>query len=223
MKTGIPKRALVLLLAVALLIIIPFCIWEEPLTDALNKAAVAAESSPEARRALAWALFALLAADVFIPTPSSLVSTMCGMLLGAVNGFFVSFMAMNISCAVGYVFGRFCSRAAERAIGAADMASLKLFNEKWGMWLLPAMRPVPVLAEASVIFAGICRRPACSSAVLLTAGNAAVSAIYAVIGAWGKSADSMLPAFAAAIAVSGLFAALRKITESTAAKRKNHG
>ena len=40
--------------------------------------------------------FALLASDIVLPVPSTLASTACGLLLGPIVGFFVSFAAMSV-------------------------------------------------------------------------------------------------------------------------------
>ena len=84
------------------------------------------------------------------------------------------------------------------------MAALKRFVGTDARWWLLLLRPVPVLAEASVLFAGIARLPPGRAALELLMGNAVVSAVYAGVGAWGRTTDSMLPAFAATLAVAAL-------------------
>ena len=74
---------------------------------------------------------------------------------------------------------------------------MKRFVGTDARWWLLLLRPVPVLAEASVLFAGIARLPPGRAALELLMGNAVVSAVYAGVGAWGRTTDSMLPAVAA--------------------------
>lgn len=126
------------------------------------------------------------------------------MILGLVPGFLVSFFAMTISAVLGYCLGRFATRWATRAIGEKDMQFLSTFLQKRTRWWILLLRPVPVLAEASILFAGIARtspRRVTQEALL---GNAIVSAAYATVGALGQSSDSMLPAFVATMLISAL-------------------
>lgn len=196
-----PYRTTLLFLFVAVVIIVPFCLWDGDITGWFNKQM---EVASQHRGRAALVLFGLLASDIVLPVPSSLASTCCGMVLGFAPGFLVSFMAMNVSAALGYGLGRFCSGYARKAIGTRDMEMLEAFEQRGGRGWLLLLRPVPVLAEASVLFSGIGRQPMARAAGEVLLGNAVVSAVYAAVGAWGKTSDSMLPAFAATITVSGV-------------------
>ncbi len=196
-----PLKTILLFLAVAFAIIVPFCLWGGAI-DAWFEGQMKLASAHPGRTALV--LFGLLATDIVLPVPSSLVSTCCGLTLGFPRGFMVSFMAMNVSAALGYALGRSGSRYAAKLIGSHDQKVLEGFAQNGGKWLLLLLRPVPVLAEASVLFSGIARQPIKRAAGEVLLGNAIVSAVYAAVGAWGQSADSMLPAFGATMAVSGI-------------------
>lgn len=204
-----PLRTTLLFLLVATVIIIPFCIWGGAI-DAWFDGQMKLASDHRIRTALL--LFCLLATDIVLPVPSSLASTCCGLTLGFTAGFLISFMAMTVSAVLGYLLGRFCSGYAAKLIGARDQEVLENFAQNGGKRLLLLLRPVPVLAEASVLFSGLARQPIKRAAGEVLLGNVIVSAVYAAVGAWGKSADSMLPAFAATVAVSGicLFVGKRK-------------
>lgn len=156
MKTPIPWRAAVLFLLVSSAVLVTFAAWGDAI-DAWTRATV--EKAGGDRVLVAAVLFLVLASDILLPVPSSLASTSCGLFLGLWTGFAVSFAAMSASAAAGYALGRFCSDRAARLVGASDMAALRSFQRRFGPWLLLAMRPVPVLAEASAVFAGIGRMP----------------------------------------------------------------
>lgn len=196
-----PCRSIVLLLVVSALVIVPFLIWGETVSGWFERQMAVASEHPLRS---AGVLYGLLASDILLPVPSSLASTCCGMTLGPGWGFVVSFLAMNTSAAVGCLLGRFCTGWATKAVGERDMAALKRFVGTDARWWLLLLRPVPVLAEASVLFAGIARLPPGRAALELLMGNAVVSAVYAGVGAWGRTTDSMLPAFAATLAVAAL-------------------
>lgn len=195
------RRTGLLLLGVCVAIIVPFVLWQEPI-EAFFQDFGALEG--QARWLSAAILFGALALDIFLPVPSSLVSTLFGMLLGVGWGWLGSFLAMNVSAAIGYWLGARGSALARRALGEAESALLTDFFARRGPMALVALRAVPVLAEASCLFAGMARAPLGKSALALTLGNAAVSLMYALVGAWGREVDAMLPAFAASLLLSGL-------------------
>lgn len=193
-------RTLALLVGVCLSVIVPFVLFEEPIEHFF---AGFQGMTGQARWITASILFGALALDIFLPIPSSLVSTLCGMLLGTWGGWALSFMAMNVSAALGYWLGACCAGRARRLIGAAEGAALEGFFARYGAVVLVGLRAVPVLAEASTVFAGLGRLGVWRSALWLGVGNAVISLVYAVVGAWGGSMDAMLPAFALSMGVSG--------------------
>ncbi len=203
----IPKMVW-LILAVALCIIVPFCLFEEAITAWFNHV-TAVES--QTRTVIGSVLFGSLALDIFLPVPSSLASTLCGMVFGVWKGFLLSFMAMNLSCVLGYCLGARCSIYAQKCIGETELSTLQRFFARYDTLILVALRAVPVLAEASVLFAGLSCTPKRKTALLLLAGNAVVSLMYALVGAYGKSTDSMLPAFAGSMIISALLMLTTKL------------
>ena len=201
------RRTGALLVGVCVVIIVPFILWEEPI-EAFFQDFGALEG--QARWLSAAILFGALALDIFLPVPSSLVSTLFGMLLGVGWGWLGSFLAMNVSAAIGYWLGARGSALARRALGEAESALLTDFFARRGPRALVALRAVPVLAEASCLFAGMARAPVGKSALALLLGNAAVSLMYALVGAWGREVDAMLPAFGASLLLSGVLMLLAR-------------
>src|SRR3954468_18100830 len=70
----------------------------------------------------ATTIAALLALDVFLPVPSSIVSTGAGVLLGFWRGAAIIWIGMTIGCAIGYVFGVKAAGAARRLVGEDGLA-----------------------------------------------------------------------------------------------------
>ncbi len=197
----LPRRTIWLLTAVCLAVIVPFLVWG----DALNAVAGSLIGQAQERRLLTGlALIALLAADILLPVPSSLTSTACGMALGFVGGTAVSFVGMTISALFGLMIGRCSSAYAEKMIGSAEMKMLRGVQARYGVWLLLVMRPVPVMAEVSVLFSGLTRHDFALMFLVTALGNLTVSVVYAAVGAWGGMSESFIPAFAASVALSGL-------------------
>jgi len=152
--------------------------------------------------ATAAVLCLLLASDILLPVPSSLVSIGSGFLLGFPLGFAVSFTGMTIACVTGYWLGlRSKNSISSHLMGAEETRKLEQLNLKFGDWFIVTARAIPVLAEASVLFAGIGTMPFKRFFILSTLSNAAISAVYAGTGAWSASINSFLLAFAASILI----------------------
>ena len=202
-RRAFPLRAFLLFLAVSAAVVVSFILWGDEINGWMNDAIASTDGN---RFFVALVLFLVLASDIILPVPSSLASISCGLFLGWKLGFAVSFAAMSVSSAVGYAIGRISSTAAEKLIGASDMASLSCFQQRFGAWTLLALRPVPVLAEASTVMSGVARQPITQVALQLELGNATVSLFYALAGAFfGNGEGTAWWAFLAAMVVTGLF------------------
>jgi membrane protein DedA with SNARE-associated domain len=178
-----------LLLAAGLLafILVPFALWE----DAFHAFAAS-------QRSAFW-IGALLAADVVLPVPSSLLSTAAGALLGFPLGALVSTIGMTAASATGYWLGASLGHRAARWAGSEPLNQARALCARYGDWAIPMSRPVPVLAEAAAIVAGMIRLPWRRFLLLSALANLGISLAYAAVGAGSKTAGSFLFAFAGAI------------------------
>ena len=188
-------------------VLVPFAIWEEPIT-AWTEDFVAA---PGNRLAAGATLGGLLAADVLAPVPSSLLSTACGYVLGLWGGMFVSWIGMTAGAIFGYWIGtRPAAALARGVLGNAEIERAREIQSRWGAWGLVVSRSVPVLAEISVVFAGVTRMRFGRFLGLVSLANLGVSAVYAWIGSRALEADAFLWAFAGAVLLPGLAMLLTK-------------
>ena len=187
-------------LVILALILVPFVLFEET----FNAAAEQLVQRDTSGWYTAIAAAVLLASDVFLPIPSSIVAAAAGVALGFVRGALTVWIGMSLSCALGYGFGAWSAGAARRFVGDAGMARAGRLAARYGDYALVLCRPIPVLAEASVIFAGIVRRPLGRFARLTTWANAGVAMGYAAIGAYSMRVDSFLLAFLGAMVVPAL-------------------
>lgn len=182
-------------------ILVPWFIWGSQI-DAwidLQLKSPAAETS-----FLAAILTLLLASDILLPVPSSIVSTALGFLLNFPGGMLASWLAMTISSTAGYWLARSGRPLARTLLGDTEMNHLDSMERRAGDWIIVVCRPVPVLAEASVLFAGMGRMPAGRFMMLSVLSNLAVSFVYSVVGAFAASAHSFLLAFAGSVFVPAL-------------------
>jgi uncharacterized membrane protein YdjX (TVP38/TMEM64 family) len=187
---------LIVTLALLLVILVPFGLYEAPMTrwaDALLR-------SEHASGVVALAVCALLAADILLPVPSSLVNTAAGVLLGFWAGALASWVGLTLGCVLGYVLGsRAAHRPAERLIGAQDWETLSALMTRFGPGMVVLCRAVPVLAEASVLTAGLVRTPFRPFLLRVALANLGIAVVYAAVGAYSWNTGSFLLAVVGAL------------------------
>ncbi len=188
-------------LVASALILGPFALFESTLREAAEFL-LRADGS---REAAAFSVVLLLAADVFLPVPSSLVATASGLLLGLARGAAVTWIGMQAGALAGYAFGRSVGlSAAVRFVGHEAAARASVSHRRWGRFSLVAARAVPVLAEASVVLAGALRMPARTFALATGISNAVIALAYAAVGAYALETNAFLLAFGGSIGISGV-------------------
>jgi uncharacterized membrane protein YdjX (TVP38/TMEM64 family) len=194
-RHALGRWSLLSLLALALTIV-PFLLFEESITR-WTQDFMSREGSAFV---LAGGLGAALASDILLPVPSSLLSTALGYLLGFGWGAFVSWLGMTAACLVGYALGRSWGRdVARRFVGEEGLERVGRAADRFGAGIVILFRAVPVLAEASVLFAGISGMPLRQFGWMAGLSNAGISLGYAAVGAYALEANSFLVAFAGAI------------------------
>ena len=114
----------------------------------------------------------VLACDVLLPIPSSIVATLLGARLGLAWGFAWGVLGLSAGHALGYGIGRLVPARA-----TAELPALSTFP------LVLLTRPVPVLAEAAAIGAGALRVPFARFALPMLLGNTVYAGAMAANGA----------------------------------------
>ncbi|MEN3748401.1 VTT domain-containing protein [Sphingomonas sp. HF-S3] len=142
----------------------------------------------------------LLALDIVLPVPSSVVATAMGAMLGGPAGALVNATGLTIGCILGLFLGQAGTPVARRMLGETGYAQFTGWARRHGVLALVLCRAVPVLAEASVIALGSAggrRMPLIAAAALADIG---LGGVYAFAGAAsGPAAAPALPAVAAAL------------------------
>ncbi|MCC7008145.1 MAG: VTT domain-containing protein [Acidobacteria bacterium] len=182
------------------LILVPFVLFEDRF-NALGDRLLHANVPPAYA---AGAVVGFLTADVLLPIPSSVVSAGAGLILGFWRGAAAVWAGMTASCLVGYAFGAGAAGAARRFVGEGGMARAGALSARYGDFALVLCRPIPVLAEASVIVSGIVKRPFGRFVQLTTWANLGVAMGYAAIGAWSMRMESFLLAFLGSLLVPAI-------------------
>ncbi len=181
-------------------ILVPFFLWEER----LGAATAAFLQMPHSRGLIAVALVGLLAADIVLPVPSSLVNITAGSVLGLWGGTAVSWAGLMMSAVAGYLIGQGASGTALRRLVGNNEGRVARATASYGHWGLVVCRGVPVLAEASVVLAGFNHMPFRRFLAVCALSNLGIAAAYSVIGAYAVDTGSFLLAFAGALCVPAL-------------------
>ncbi len=183
------------------LILVPFFLLEDPM-NRLSASLVARDRQPAIAR---MAVALLLAADVVLPVPSSLITTASGALFGCFEGALIAWLGMTAGSVAAWGLGRSAGRnGLRRLVSDADLARAERLVARHGDVALVLSRPVPILAEASSLLAGACGLPFLRFIALSTLANAGISIAYAGVGAMASDAPSFLIAFACAIGIPGI-------------------
>ncbi len=204
-------------LALLALVLVPFALAEKSF-QALVESWLSVSSG---LLAVGISVPVLLALDVILPVPSTVVATASGMLLGFGRGAAVTWVGLQAGAAVGYFVGRSVGMpAGKRFVGPAEFGRAERSHRRWGGLSLIACRAVPVLAESSVILAGAVRMPFRRFCWLTGLANAAIAVVYASVGAFALEVRAFLLAFAASIALPGLAMGLYRVSEMRSGARR---
>lgn len=182
------------------ILLLPFLLFEEQ----FNAYALEVTKSGTSRWVAGGSIFALLALDVLLPVPSSIVSTAAGVLLGLWKGTAIVWSGMTIGSIVAYGLGTRGAPVAKRLVGEEGLANAERLFRQYGDVAIVVCRPIPVLAEASVVFAGLTGAPFGRFLLLNALANVGIAAGYAAFGAYSLRLDSFLVAFVGALLVPGL-------------------
>lgn len=113
---------------------------------------------PPARSTLAALTVAVLASDVFLPVPSSVVGTVAGQQLGIVLGTAACWTGMSLGAVVAFALARAWGYPlAARLSSPDDLRRMESLTRRVGPMVLILARGLPVLAEASVLLVGVHR------------------------------------------------------------------
>ena len=189
-------KAAVFLILLFAIPIFPF-LWlgesfEQSLLDSLRQ-----PSSPVT--VSCWVI-GLLAADMFLPIPSSAVATYAGGVLGVTLGTLVSWAGLSLGAVCGFGLARmFGEPLARRFSEADDVSRMSDFAKRHGPTALVLTRALPILAEACILMLGVGRLSWRRFLLPMLISNGLLALTYATCGAWFRDSNS----FPIAIVASG--------------------
>jgi uncharacterized membrane protein YdjX (TVP38/TMEM64 family) len=145
----------------------------------------------------------LLIADVVAPVPSSVIMFANGVLFGLFWGATFSTLGGMGAAFVAYWIGTRTAHTGRRWMGDESLSRVNGFFVKYGMMAVIVSRPVPILAEAIGIIAGISRMPADRFLPAALLGILPTAIIYAAAGVRAADFHSSAYIFLSVIALAG--------------------
>jgi len=198
-------RPAMLIAAVLLVPVVPFLLFGSVLEARLAGLLDPAQSPLSAAGLVAG----LLATDILLPVPASMISTFGGAKLGVAGGTLASWLGMSAGATLGYVLARWWGRPVVRWLCRADeLERIERLADRYGGAVIAVTRAVPVLAEASVLLMGIHRLAWWRFALAAGVTNLCISLVYSIVGVVAQQYRSVPFALAVAIALPVLAATI---------------
>ena len=172
----------------------------------------------------AMAVIGLLAADIFIPVPSSIVMVLSGAAFGLAWGSALAFIGSIGGEWLGFELARrYGLSLSTRFIGdAAERERVNRILARHGAAAVAVTRALPVVMETVSVVAGLSTMPRRTFLIASTIGTLPIVVIYAYAGAMSREMDSVVPAVVILIAVAAAgwvwYRAIRTAPSSAASR-----
>ena len=196
------RRALTLIAAVAATIIGSKLLVENVLGIQLEP--LISAWMAHAGAGTAATVIGLLAADLFLPIPSSLIMVLSGAAFGVVWGSILSLVGSVGGEWLGFELVRRYGRSASaRLVGDEELERLSRVFARHGAAAVVVTRALPIVMETMSVVAGLStmKRRTFLAASLL--GTIPIVVVYAYAGAISKATGSAVPAIVMLVAVAG--------------------
>ena len=164
---------------------------------------------------------ALLAADLFLPVPSSVVMVLMGKLLGFTGAVAVNFTGGLASSIFGfYLTRRFGHNAFQKVVGKTDTERIERLFETYGTWVILLSRSVPMLTEIISCLAGLSDMSFRRFLLVSIVGLLPISVVYAWAGSFMQNGGGLELSVTVALIIPGLGFAALKLYQFLANKRE---
>ena len=161
----------------------------------------------------------LLAVDIFIPVPSSIIMVLSGAAFGVWWGALLAFVGSIAGEWLGFELARrYGTALSSRFIG--DEAERRRMNQMLvthGAAAIAATRALPVVMETMSIVAGLSPMKRSTFLIASAIGTAPIVVVYAYAGAMSRETGSLVPAIIILLAVAavGWISYRAKLSSST--------
>jgi uncharacterized membrane protein YdjX (TVP38/TMEM64 family) len=194
-------RLLATFIALAALILLIWIIWG----GAWESHFTLAGAASWLQQAGPWAWSAgigLLAADLVLPIPGTIVMSALGLIYGTLIGGLVAAAGSILAGLCGYGVGRLVGeKTARKLLGDQDFEKGRLLFARGGGYVIALSRAIPILPEALSCTAGLVRMPFHAFLTSLACGSIPVGFLFAWIGAVGRETPAWAIAFSIGVPV----------------------
>ena len=137
----------------------------------------------------------LLAADILLPVPSSLVMVLSGAAFGVWWGALLSLAGSIGGEWLGFELARkFGVSLSTRLVGEKDMADMRVVMARHGAVAVMVTRALPVVMETMSVVAGLSAMKRSTFLITSLAGTLPVALAYAYAGALSRQMNNVIPA-----------------------------
>ena len=137
----------------------------------------------------------LLAADIFLPVPSSLVMILSGAAFGVWGGAFLSLAGSIGGEWIGFELARkFGVSLSTRLVGDQDMADMRAVMARHGAVAVLVTRALPVVMETMSLVAGLSAMKRSTFLTTSLVGTLPVAFAYSYAGALSRQMNNVIPA-----------------------------
>ncbi len=149
----------------------------------------------------------LLVADVVLPVPSSVVMLAHGALFGVVPGALLSLLGRSGNAVAGVVIGRGAGTLVGRRSASPSSRGAQLV-ERWGLAAVVLTRPLPVLAESTLVAAAAMGLSPVAVVAAAVVGAVPEAVLYAFAGDVADTYASAAVVFVGVILLAAVVAAV---------------
>jgi uncharacterized membrane protein YdjX (TVP38/TMEM64 family) len=150
-------------------------------------------------------IIALLAADLFLPIPSSLIMVLSGAAFGVVWGALLSIIGSVGGEWLGFELVRhYGRRASAKIVGDDEIDRLSRVFARHGAAAVAVTRALPVVMETMSVVAGLSTMTRRVFLIASLLGTGPIVFVYAYAGAVSRQTGSLVPAIVMLVAVAAL-------------------
>jgi uncharacterized membrane protein YdjX (TVP38/TMEM64 family) len=153
----------------------------------------------------AAAIVLLLASDVILPVPSSLVMVLSGAAFGVGWGSLIALVGSIVGEWLGFELVRTFGRGfAASCVGDDDFQRFSQLLDRHGALAVVLTRPLPIVMETMSLIAGLSRMRRTTFLMASLVGTAPIVLVYAYAGAESRRLGSVVPAVVILVSVTAL-------------------
>lgn len=150
-------------------------------------------------------IVALLAVDLFLPIPSSVVMVLSGAAFGVLWGTVLSLVGSIGGAWFGFeIARRYGRRALAHLVGDDEIERLGRLFARHGAAAVAVTRGLPIVMETMSVAAGLSLMTRGTFLIMSFLGTAPIAWMYAYAGAVSRQVGSLVPGIAMIVAVGGL-------------------